>query len=259
MPYFETGEIKIHYQIHGQGDPLLLIHGLGSSGRDWEMQLDSFSRHFQIVIIDLRGHGRSDKPPGPYSMPCFAADAAGLLQALNASPTHVLGISLGGMVAFQMALDFPDLIRKLVIVNSVPDLVPRGIGDVLGFWQRLLIIRLLGMEKMGRALAKRFFTEPEQEPLQEVFIKRWSENHIPAYRASLKAAYGWSVQDRLGEISAPTLVVGADGDYFPTQDKEAYTALIPEARLEVIENSKHALPVERPEVFNQTVLRFLLT
>jgi pimeloyl-ACP methyl ester carboxylesterase len=258
MALLTLGDIEIFYEVHGQGDPLVLIHGLGSSSRDWEPQIGDFKQNFQVITLDLRGHGSSGKPPGPYSMPLFARDTAFLLEELSAYPANILGISLGGMVAFQLALDFPDLVKKLVIVNSVAELVPKNHRDVISYWQRLLIIRFFGMEKMGRVLANRFFTEPDQEALREVFIRRWSENHKPSYRAALKAAYGWSVVDRLGEICVPTLVVGADGDYFPTEDKEAYTALIQGAKLVVFENTKHALPAEKPEEFNQVVEGFLL-
>ncbi len=257
MPLITVRDIEIYYEIHGRGDPLLLIHGLGSSCRDWELQVPRFSRDFQVITVDLRGHGRSSKPPGPYSIPMFGEDTARVLESLQLSPAHVVGISLGGMVAFQLALDFPGLIKKLVIVNSVPELVPRRIGDLLSYWQRLIIIRLMGMEKMGQVLAERFFTDPDQEPLKEIFVRRWSENHKPSYRAALKAAYGWSVRERLGEIQAPTLVLGADDDYFPTPEKEAYAALIPHAELMVIKDSRHALTAEKPAVFNQIVLDFL--
>ena len=257
MPYFDSGEIQIYYQVKGKGIPLLLIHGLGSSSRDWEMQVDQFSKHFLVIMVDLRGHGQTDKPSGPYSMSTFALDVAHLLEGLDYYPAHILGISLGGMVAFQLALDYPHLVKKLVIVNSAADLAPSGLQDYISYWKRLLIINLFGLEKMGQVLADRFFTEPGQEPLKEIFVKRWSENHKPSYQAALKAAFGWSVQERLREIKAPTLVIGADGDYFPVQDKETYTALIPKAKLVVIENSKHALPAEKPDEFNQAVEQFL--
>ena len=258
MPFIECGGIKIYYEEHGLGKPLLLIHGLGSSSRDWELQLPAFQESFRVIALDLRGHGRSGKPPGPYAMDQFAGDAAQLLQTLDAFPSHILGISLGGMVAFQLALDYPSLVDRLVIVNSVPELRPRNLADRMGYWQRLLIIRFMGMEKMGQVLAERFFTRPGQEPLQEIFVRRWSENHKPSYLASLKAAYGWSVRGRLGEIQAPTLVIGAERDYFPTAEKQAYTALIPNATLTVVPDSRHALPAEEPAAFNQLVLDFLL-
>lgn len=259
MAIFKSGDIDIYYEIHGEGDPLLLIHGLGSSSRDWEFQVSHFRDSFRVVVMDLRGHGQSAKPPGPYSMALFAEDTAHLLEGLGLFPACIIGISLGGMVVFQLGLDFPALVKKMVIVNSVPELVPRNLSDRLAYWQRLIIIRFLGMEKMGQVLAEQLFTEAGQEPLKEILVKRWSENHKPSYLASLKATYGWSVRERLGEIKVPTLVVGADGDYFPTADKEEYTALIPGARLAVIENSKHALPAEKPEEFNRVVEGFLIS
>ena len=258
MPYISLPDLELYYEDSGEGEPLLLLHGLGSSSRDWEPQINDFKSHFRLITPDFRGHGSSTKSPGPYTMRLLAGDTADLLRELNAYPAQILGMSLGGMVALQLALDFPDLVSKLVIVNSVAELIPRSISNVLGYWQRLLIIRLFGMEKMGRVLADRFFDKPDQEPMKEVFVKRWSENHKPSYRAALKAAYGWSVRERLGEIKVPTLVIGADGDYFSTEDKEAYTALIPGARLVVIENTKHALPAEKPGEFNQAVKDFLL-
>jgi pimeloyl-ACP methyl ester carboxylesterase len=258
MPFFSLPDLELYYEDYGQGDPLLLLHGLGSSSRDWEPQICDFKDHFRLISLDLRGHGRSGKPPGPYSMELFAGDIASLLKEINAYPAQVLGISLGGMVTFQLALDFPNLVSKLVIVNSVAELKPRGIRDILSYWQRLIIIRLFGMEKMGQVLADRFFDKPGQEPLKEVFVRRWSENHKPSYRSALKAAYGWTILERLGEIKVPTLVVGAAGDYFSTEDKAVYTAMIPGAKLVVIKDTKHALPVEKPEKFNQLVKGFLL-
>lgn len=257
MPAIKIGEVALYYQVHGQGQPLLLIHGLGSSGRDWELQIPDFQERYQVIAFDLRGHGQSDKPPGPYRMEDFAGDAAGLLDALVSGPAHVVGISLGGMVAFQLALDFPDLVDRLVIVNSVPALVPRGLRDWLGYWQRLLIINFIGMERMGRVLAGRFFPADHQAPLREIFIRRWAENDQASYRAALNAIYGWSVKDRLGELQAPTLIVGAEGDYFPTSVKADYAGFIPDASLVVIKDSKHALPAEKPAEFNRVVLDFL--
>jgi len=258
MPSINVGTTEIYYEIHGQGDPLLLIHGLGSNSQDWEMQLPQFSSHFQVINIDLRGHGRSGKPTGPYSIPLFAEDTIQLIRALELSSVHILGISLGGMVAFQLALDSPDLVRSLVIVNSVPELIAHNFKDRTDYWKRLLIVRLFGLEKMGQVLAERFFTEPEQEGLREIFVRRWAANHKPSYLASLKAAFGWSVLGRLGEIQVPTLVIGADGDYFSNTEKEQYTRLMPNAELIIVENSRHALPAEKPAEFNQIVLNFLL-
>ena len=117
-----VNDIQLYYEITGQGQPLLFIHGLGSSTRDWEAQVSPFAANYQVITFDLRGHGRSDKPPGPYTLPLFTADTAGLLKALGLDAAHVVGISLGGGIAFQLALDYPELVKTLTIVNSAPAL-----------------------------------------------------------------------------------------------------------------------------------------
>jgi pimeloyl-ACP methyl ester carboxylesterase len=258
MPEVMCGIAEIHYEVQGQGEPLLLIHGLGSSSQDWEMQLQEFSEHFLVVGVDLRGHGQSSKTPGPYSISLFADDLALFIRGLGFPAVHLLGISLGGMVAFQLALDYPELVSSLVIVNSVPELIAKTAKQRLDYWKRLLVVRLFGLERMGQVLAERFFTEPEQEGLRQIFIQRWAKNHKPSYLASLNAAYGWSVMARLREIQAPTLVIGAEGDYFPNSEKEQYTRLMPNAELIIVKNTRHALPAEKPAEFNRIVLDFLL-
>ena len=257
MPKLHVRDIDLYYQITGQGQPLLFIHGLGSGARDWELQVAFFSRHYQVVTFDVRGHGQSDKPPGPYSIPLFAADTAELIQALGIAPTHVVGLSLGGMIAFQLAVSTPDLVRSLVIVNSGPELVVRTVKERLQLFQRLLIVRLLGMRKMGQVLGKRLFPKPEHEELRQVFVERWAENDKRAYLGSFRAIVGWSVADRLDSINRPTLVIAADEDYTPVSLKEAYVAKMPQAELVVIPDSRHATPAERPEQFNEALMAFL--
>jgi pimeloyl-ACP methyl ester carboxylesterase len=257
MPTLPIGDVDLYYETAGQGPPILFVPGLGSSSRDWELQVACFSKHYQVVTFDVRGHGRSDKPPGPYSIPLFAADTAALIKALHIAPAHVVGLSLGGMIAFQLAVTTPELVRSLVIVNSGPEFLLQGLKARLGGLQRLLIVRLLGMRKMGEVLSKRLLPKPEHAPLREIFVERWAENDKRAYLDAMRAVLGWSVSDRLGTIRCPTLVIAADEDYTPVSFKEAYVAQIPQAELVVIADARHATPVERPEAFNDALLAFL--
>jgi 3-oxoadipate enol-lactonase len=257
MPKLQMEEIALYYEVNGQGEPVLFIHGLGSSTRDWELQVPVFAERYRVVTFDVRGHGQSDKPRGPYSVSRFARDAAALIQALDIAPAHIVGISMGGMIAFQLAVDAPDLVRSLVIVNAGPELKVRSLGEWLSVWQRHLIVLLLGMRKMGEVLGQRMFPMPEQEALRHMFVERWAENDPRAWRAAMQAPVNWSVADRLDEIRCPVLVVAADQDYTPVSAKEAYVARMPAAELVVIEDSRHATPVERPERFNEAVLAFL--
>jgi len=257
MPIVRVQDIQLYYETAGQGEPLLFIHGLGSSTRDWERQVAFFSRRYQVITFDVRGHGRSDKPPGPYSVRLFAADTAALIKSLGIERVHVVGISMGGMIGFQLAIGEPNLVKSLVIVNSGPEFVTRTFKERLGVLQRLLIVRLLGMRRMGEVLGKRLFPKPEQEHLRRVLIERWAENDKRAYLASFRAIMGWSVVERLGEIGCPVLVVAADQDYTPVAFKEAYAANLPHAELAVISDSRHLTPVDRPEQFNEALLAFL--
>jgi len=257
MPILQLRDIRLYYEVAGEGDPIVFIHGLGSSARDWEYQVPFFAPRYRMVVFDVRGHGRSDKPPGPYSVPLFAQDTAALIRALEAAPAHVVGISMGGMIALQLAVDEPALVRSLVVVNSGPELVVRTFRERLMILQRFLIVRLLGMRKMGEVLSQRLFPRPDQAPLRQMFVERWAENDPRAYREAMRALVGWSVADRLGDIRCPTLVIASDQDYTPVSAKEAYVARMPNARLVVIPNAHHAVTVERPDEFNQVLLDFL--
>lgn len=256
MPKRQCNGIELYYETSGEGQPVLFIHGLGSSTRDWEYQTPFFSKQYQVVTFDLRGHGQTEKPPGPYAMSQFASDAAALIQSLNLPPVHVVGLSLGGMVAFQMAVDHPQLVRSLVIVNSGPELVIRTLKDRWRVFMRFLIVRLLGMRKMGEVLSKRLFPKADQTELAHTFIERWAENDRRAYTDAMRAIVGWSVAQHLPNLHIPTLVLSGDQDYTPVTHKEVYVAQMPQAELVVIPDSRHVTPVDQPELFNQAIISF---
>ena len=257
MAVLRVRDVDLYYEIAGEGQPLLLVHGLGSSTRDWELQVAFFSPDYRVIAFDVRGHGRSDKPPGPYSIPLFADDTAELIRSLGIARAHVMGISMGGMIAFQLAVDAPELVKSLVIVNSAPELILRSFKERVRFLQRLLVVRLLGMRKMGEVLSARLLPKPEHQDLRRKFVERWAQNDKRAYLDSLWALVGWSVAEHLSEIKAPTLVVAADEDYSPVSVKQAYVGRMPHAELVMIADSRHATPVEQPEAFNKVVAAFL--
>ena len=245
----------------GQGEPLLFIHGLGSSIRDWENQIPYFAERYRVVALDLRGHGKSDKPPGPYSSKLYANDIAELIGHLDSGPAHVVGLSLGGFVACQLAVDHGDLVRTLVVVNSVPDL-PRGtFRDRLRIRStvllRQLIVRFLGMPALGRFLGRKLFPRAGQEKLRQTFIERWAENDKHAYLSSLATVPTWNLGNKLGSITCPTCLVSGEHDFFPLELKEAYAGRMPDARLIVIQDSGHFTPMDEPERFNEAVMEFL--
>ncbi len=257
MPEMDIGDISLYYEVSGEGEPLLFIHGLGSSTRDWEFQVPEFAKSYRVVTLDLRGHGQSGKPAGPYSLRLFAEDTARLLQSLGIESAHVVGLSLGGGVAFQLAIDYPDLVKTLTIVNSGPFMTGSIETDRQVADERVNIVRQHGMRAMGQVLSGRLFPNPEHEPQRNTFVERWAENDPDAYINSTLAMVGWNVSDQISAIECPTLVLSADQDYTPIPVKEAYTKLMPNAELVVVPDARHAMPIERPEAFNAALLEFL--
>lgn len=249
--------LQVHYEMYGQGAPVLLIHGLGSSTEDWEPQVDALRGTFTVVTYDVRGHGRTAKPREKYSVKQFAGDAARLIEHLGLGPMHVVGLSMGGMIAFQLATDRPDLARSIVIVNSGPEMILRTWREKFAIYQRSVIVRLMGMKKMGEVLATRLLPAPEHEVLRRTFVERWGRNDPGAYLRALSALVGWSVMSRLPTIQCPVLVVAADQDYTPVEWKRAYTSAMPRATLVVIPDSRHMMPVETPGAFHDVLIPFL--
>lgn len=258
MPILNANDINLHYETIGNGPPLLFIHGLGGSYLDWEYQIDHFKEHFTVLTIDLRGHGQTDKPTDPYSVELFAKDIAAFIQFIAPQGLHVIGHSLGGMVAFQLALDFPPLVKSLTIINSSPAVIFPGIKSQLLFYWRAFDIRLFGLPHLGKHLAKMLFPKPQQDAIREKFLARWIQNSPEAYLNTLKVFRGWNVMARLKELQVPTLIITADQDYTPVAYKQMYVRLIPNAELVVIPNSRHITIADQPELFNEALMGFLL-
>ena len=136
MPIARINDIDMYFEIAGQGQPLLLLHGLGANIRNWDSQIQYFMKNYQVITCDLRGHGLSSKPKGPYRMRLFAEDIAELLQTLDVSVAHVAGTSMGGMVAFELAVRFPQLLKSLIIVNCIPDMRIKSPWEYFGMWHK---------------------------------------------------------------------------------------------------------------------------
>ena len=257
MPKIRINDINLYYEIYGKGDPLLFIHGLGSSTRDWEAQTAYFAKHYKVIVFDLRGHGKSDKPSGAYTIPLFEEDTAVLIKALKLGKVHLTGISLGGMVALQLTVNHPELVKSLVVVNSASEMIVNTLKDRFILFQRFLVLRTCGMRSMGKQIAGRMFPEPKQEELRRIFTERWAENDPSAYRRSLKAVVNWSVTDRLSEILCPVLVLTAEFDYTWIRNRSVWSERIKQCSFKTIKNSRHGTPADQPEEFNRAVKSFL--
>ncbi len=257
MPVIQRNGAEFYYEISGSGAPVLLLHGLGSSTLDWECQIPALSPNYRAIAMDVRGHGRSAKPPGPYSVAQFAADAEALLRELDAAPAHIVGLSMGGMIAFQMGVDFPESVRSLTIINSGPEMILRTPEQKAAIEARYEIVRRQGMAAMAKLIAGPLFPKPEHAHWRQKFEEHVAANDPDAYLAALSAINGWSVTERIGSIRCPVLVLASDQDYTPVEWKRLYAAQIADARVVVLEDSRHAAPLDQPEKVNRAILDFL--
>jgi 3-oxoadipate enol-lactonase len=263
MPYTETPGFRMYYESQGEGDPLLLINGLGSDSTEWFFQFPAFARRFLVVAFDNRGAGKSGTPPGPYSTAQMADDAAALLTHLGADRAHVLGVSLGGMVAQEVALRHPDRVRKLVLACTAPG----GEGSVRPAPEVLkMFIRSPGgdpEEEVRRVLpflySERYLSDCPEE-IEEFVRRRLAEPvRVEGHAAQLAAAMSHSAWERLATIEAPTLVIAGDGDrVVPTENSRRIAERIPDAKLVILPGAPHRLFAENAEEFNRAVISFLL-
>jgi 3-oxoadipate enol-lactonase len=257
VPLLSVRDTRLFYEEWGKGPPLLFVHGLGSSTEDWSAQIEAFRDEYRVIVVDLRGHGRSEKEPGPRTVQSLADDVAALLRALEAVPAHVVGVSLGGMVSLELAAGHPELVSTLTVANTGPEVIPRSLGDRWKIWQRYLLLRFVSMQRLGQILAGRLLPGSEHEQSRTAFAERFAKNSKEVYRDTLGAIVGWSVVARLPSIACPVLVIAADQDYSPLEAKKAIADGVQNGRLVVIRDSRHATPVERPVAFNEALHQFL--
>ena len=257
MPKISINGVAINYEVTGKGDPLLLIHGLGSNAQDWDLQISFFSENYTVIAVDLRGHGLSDKPKGPYTIRQFADDCNQLLTELNIDRTHFLGLSLGCAVGYELAIHYPELIHSFIGVNMGPSVGSKSLKGTLTAIKRLLIVLFLGMRVMGKSIAKAVFPFPHQANLRQLLIESIAKNDRRSYINSMLALKGWSVVDELPSIQCPTLIIASEFDYSSIESKQVVVDAIPNAELCVVDGSRHVLPLEKPNLFNEIVLTFL--
>jgi 3-oxoadipate enol-lactonase len=257
MPTLSINETTLFYECVGSGPPLLLIHGLGSSGDDWAFQREEFSRGHTLVLPDLRGSGRSAKPAGPYSIAQFAADLWGLLDALAIESADLLGFSLGGAVAIEMALMRPACVRRLVLCNALSNYRTDTWRKWFEAHAQVALVRAIGLRRTARLVARRLFPHDDQAPKRQRVVDVLGANERRAYLATIRALIGWSALDRLHTLQAATLLIAAEHDYTPLADKRAEMRHFPQAQLVVIAGSRHGTPFDATERFNASVLDFL--
>lgn len=257
-----VGDIEVNYRVMGEGSPLVMIMGLTANMETWEpWLLEALSRRYRVVVFDNRGAGLTDAPPGDFSMKQFADDTAGLMESLGIERCYVLGESMGGMIAEEVALNHPDLVEKLVLCCTFCG------GEQAVFPEQKVIEMLLDREGTPEEIVRRGipiifpddWVASNPGPVEE-FVKRGLVNPISTENALRQgqAIFGFSTYDRLPHISCPTLVACGTADVLvPPENSRILAERIPGARLVEYPGRGHGFTAQLCDEFLSDLISFL--
>jgi pimeloyl-ACP methyl ester carboxylesterase len=238
--------------------PVVLLHGLGSSSRDWTFQLPVLEARYRVLAIDLPGHGRTAPSRRPFSVHGMAEDVERRLENEALPAAHVIGVSLGACVGLALALRAPHRVRSLTIINGFAHLRPRGVTTALRMLVRLALLVAAPMPVVAWWVARITFPRPEHAALRRQAAESLTATSRRAYVTSVGALIAFDVRAQLGRVRCPVLVVAGDEDRtVPLASKRDLAAGITGARLCVAQGSGHASHYDAPETVNAALLEFL--
>jgi pimeloyl-ACP methyl ester carboxylesterase len=256
MPFFRDAESSIHYLQRGRGEPLLLIHGLGCSGAAWAFQVAALEHRFRLIIPDLPGSGHSAPPRSEYTIAGFANAMWRLMDHLNIHQTNIVGFSLGGAVALEMASLRPSCVPKLGLINSLATYQPHDLRKWLETYVSATLVRMLGMPRAACLMAARLFPEPWQRAMRENAARVMGSVPANSYLGTGLALARWAILDRLDRLTSRVLLIAAEKDFTPLAEKRELAKKL-HAELVIVRGSRHGTPFDSVEATNASLLALL--
>jgi pimeloyl-ACP methyl ester carboxylesterase len=258
MSIAKVNGINIDYSIRGQGEPLVMIMGFAAGQSAWMRQVSVFQKQFKIITFDNRGVGKSDKPQGPYSPRIMAEDTVQLMNYLKINQAHIMGVSMGGLIAQEIAINYPDRVRKLIL-GSTWSSQDNGAD---GITQSMLDILKLPVQQLVPLQLDACMDKPLNRliilPLMKFKFRRLKNPEAIGIAGQVDCISNYNSRERLSFIKAPTLVItGTKDRVVKHTSSETLAHKIPKARLVKVENGSHLCFVEVSKIFNKEVLDFL--
>ncbi|MBY0223207.1 alpha/beta fold hydrolase [Mammaliicoccus sciuri] len=248
------------YKEKGVGEPLIFIHGVGLDHAMWQQQVNRLSANYRVITYDMLGHGGSSHPPGPYSLSQFVEQLSTLVNKLKLPKVNIVGFSMGAMVAQSFAAKFPEKIRTLTIMNSVAN---RTSEQRKAIAARVEEVKKLGPQVTIEPAIQRWFNQEFQEKNQEIVNEvrhRLETNNADGYIAAytLFATADEEVWQQLKDITVPSLIITGEYDVgsTPEMSQQIHEKLL-NSELLVVPDTRHMLPVEKPEIVNQAIHSFI--
>jgi 3-oxoadipate enol-lactonase len=259
MPFVENQGARIYWDQQGNGEPILLIMGLGYTSHMWYRIRPRLAEHYLTLACDNRGVGRSDGPPGPYSIPLMASDAAAVLDAAQIESAHIFGISMGGMIAQEFALQYRKRVRSLILGCTAAG-GPTALRAEPEATRMLKERSAISPEQAAEAAIPFIYglATPRERIDEDVAIRRPWVPRPEAYTAQLQGVLAWEGYSRLSAISAPTLVIHGESDRLvPAGNGRLIAERIPGAKLVMIPHAGHLFPTDQTEAAEDAILTFL--
>lgn len=266
MPFVHTNGINLYYEIHGNGEPLVLIPGLGYDGWMWHKMIMGLAEHFQVISFDNRGSGQSDKPAGPYSAQMLAADVIGMLDAFGITKAHIMGHSMGGFIAQAIAVDYPERVNKLIL-SATNFGGPHHIPITAEAMAVLMDLSGDPIDRLKRGIV--ISCAPGFVADNPEFVEYWVDYRVqhpidPAgYQAQLAIGLSLiseaaSFEHKLERVNAPALILfGKHDKVVPPGNAELLAGKLTNSKIEILDGAGHFFPFETPEEANAAVVRFL--
>lgn len=249
MPYINLPSSNIYYEERGTGTPLLLLHGLGGSSKDWEFNAQYLENDHRLFMVDIPSFGNSSME-GDYSIPALARSISQAIHTLGIEHINIVGFSFGGAIALEL-ITHPEkydiTIDKLVLFSSQPCYTLSGLKQVAEYYFRVCLVKLFGLPALSSVIAKRLFPASDQSALRDYVEKGLRTNGTTSYLSALRALTRWSVDDKLNGLTNDIRVVAAENDY-ASLDSKGYVDQIAYAELSFIEDCGHAIPLEKPKL-----------
>jgi 3-oxoadipate enol-lactonase len=258
MPFVENQGAKIYWDEQGSGEPILLIMGLSYPSYMWHRSRPVLAQRYRTIAFDNRGVGQSDVPPGAYSMALMASDAAAVLDAAGVRDAHVFGVSMGGMIAQEFALQYPERVRSLVLACTASG-GPHAVRADATAMQVLMRQGMTPEEASAAIIPFIYHPATPRERIDEDMAIRMKWYPTPqGYFGQLQGILAWEAYSRLAQITAPTLVVHGEMDLLvPCANARLIAERIPGAKLILIPNASHIFETDQPGAANPTILEFL--
>ena len=259
MPKVSVQDIEINYQEEGSGYPLILIHGLNGDLTGWVLVMPELSKHYRTIALDVRGHGGTGKPDQPYSIKSFSEDFFEFMNQLKIPKAHILGLSMGGAIAQQFALDHPEMIRSLVLVSTFSYVDEK---THQAFSRLRQTLKEKGYPAFFDEVIKLAFT-PEfisanPGPIAELKEKRVRINSPLAIGRATDACMAFNLKNEIAKISLPTLIVSGRKDVFtPIHLAEQIHRSIRGSEWKILEGVGHNLYIEKGSQLARVTLEFL--